>query len=87
MSASSRSVRRAWGRAVLAAARILAKAEARRATTRGSKSREVFVLRREVARLEVAHDLLRARLRKIPGRNRPSYSAWQRLRILWQRSK
>ncbi len=54
---------------------------------RRAKSREVLALRREVARLEAENDLLRARLRKIPGRNRPRYTAWQRLRILWHRSR
>lgn len=87
MSADSNSVRPSWGRAVVAAARILAKAEARLATSRSSKAREILALRREIARLEAENDLLRVRLRKIPGRNRSRYSAEQRFRILWHRQR
>ncbi|MCK6459683.1 MAG: hypothetical protein L6Q95_07275 [Planctomycetes bacterium] len=48
---------------------------------------ENAALRETIGRLQAQIDLLRARLLRIDPRRRPRYRAWDRLAILWHRTR
>src|SRR5262245_52584170 len=83
MSDSTRSIRRRWARALLAAASILARVEGIVLERRRPSERLLHALEQDIRRLQAENELLRKRLRRLPGRRRPRYRAWERLRILW----
>ena len=78
-----RLIRRRWARALLAAASVLARVEGIVFKPRRLSERLLLALEQDVRRLQAENDLLRRRLRRLPGRRRPRYRPWERLRILW----
>jgi putative transposase len=77
-------------RALLVVARWVASAHDRvfaEVARRRPLSAEIAVLHERVDRLRAENDLLRTRLRRLDPRRRPRYRPWERLRILWHRSR
>lgn len=80
---AARTIGRRWARALLAAASILARVEGIVLKRRRPSERLLHALEQDLRRLQAENDLLRKRLRRLPGRRRPRYRPWERLRILW----
>jgi transposase len=78
---------RLWIRAVLTVANLLARAETLLAPKRSGLRARVALLESLVERLRAENGLLRARLLRLAPRERPRYTAWERLRILWHRTR
>lgn len=54
---------------------------------RHPKTAEILALRERLDRLRAENDLLRSRLLKIKSYSRPHFQPWQRLAILWHRTR
>jgi len=77
-----------WLAATIAQATVPARIRRLRHRSRMDKLlAEIAALREENARLRAEADLPRARLGKIPPRQRPRYIRWLRLEVLWHRRR
>jgi len=77
-------------RALLLVAREIALAHDRWLASLGQRrplAAEIAALRETVGRQRAQIEVLRARLRRLHPRRRPRYRAWERLAILWHRSR
>src|SRR5258708_33036168 len=59
----------------------------RLSTLRRPKVAEILALRERIDRLRAENEILRSRLLKIESYRRPHFQPWQRLAILWHRSR
>jgi len=78
---------RVWAQAILAVAGLLTAAEAFVLARKRGHACDVGALQRLVRRLKTENEILRARLLKIEPVHRPRYAPWERLRILWHRTR
>jgi len=59
----------------------------RLSTLRSPKVAEILALRERIDRLRAENEILRSRLLKIESYRRPHFQPWQRLAILWHRTR